>query len=101
MERETALYQRGRIPEAKNDIREARGIYESLGYRKGIANSVAMIVDDEGDMVAAEKLYKEFGDISAEIGDRRGVADSFTTRNQLSQERSFAGATRACSMMSL
>lgn len=100
MQRETALYQLGRIPEAKNDIQEARAIYESLGYRKGIAdavNSLAMIVDDEGDMATAEKLYKEFGDISAEIGDRRGVADSYTNLSQLySDQANYSEALSLC-----
>jgi len=67
-------------------LTEGKDIFESVGDLRGVANSLnqlAIILEGEGNFTAARQVFERFGKISQQIGDRKGLANSYTGLSEL------------------
>lgn len=98
----TALNDLGRAVEAKKMITEGKDIYESVGDLRGVANSLdklAVILENEGDFLAAKQLYERFGQIGRQIGDRKSEANSYNGLSNLFYDQGdYLGSVKVCEL---
>ena len=75
----SAFYGLGEYQRARSSAEEARKIYAAVGDRSGVAKSlniVAVVLEEQGDLAGAKKVYAESLAIARAIGDKTGVANS-------------------------
>lgn len=73
-----ALTNLGRTAEAALAIRESQRIFANAGDRRGLARSInldGILLENQGDAVAARQKYEQALAIYRDIGNRSGVAD--------------------------
>ena len=78
IERAWALNNLGRLHEASAVASEAEKIFAAAGDQRGVARSInfrGIVLQNEGDAIAAKEKYERALAIYRELGNRKGVAD--------------------------
>ncbi|MGQ9716885.1 MAG: tetratricopeptide repeat protein, partial [Anaerolineae bacterium] len=73
----TLYWEEGEIGRAEEALREALAIFQSVGDRAGIAQTLhqlGMLAQQQGDTAEARRLYGEALEIRRQLGDRAGIA---------------------------